>query len=203
MQKIRLDIFLLVTAVLLTTCASFFRIMHDRGNENKRLTSNVTALTSEIHTFKTKDGKQSAEVKTLTLTVSELKEQNEAYVRELKTLDIKARDVKAIQEIGTVSTYSVPLTKYTPDFKEQFRQADSVFNARYHHSDEWINIDVKCWIDTCQANIQVRDSILVIQHAKTRRFLFWTWKKYSGTTTIKNYNPYSSTQQITSITIEK
>jgi len=190
-----LSLFLFI-AVLIIVCLSSELI--NKSSENSRLQSNIKVLTSEVQQFKTKDGKNAAQVKTLTLTTSELKEQNTQLVSELKTMRIKPRDVKNIQQISTEAKYEVQLVKKDTVIY------DTIQAIKYTYTDDWITVNAICPAnDTCTASIVTRDSLLIVLHCKTRKILFWTWKKYSGQATVKNYNPYSEIVSIKNIDIEK
>ncbi|MDR2963465.1 MAG: hypothetical protein LBU90_07540 [Bacteroidales bacterium] len=195
MKYIRLDIFLLITVVLLAGCIGFFRGLIGKSRENARLKNNIEALTSDCLYFVSKDGKNAAEVKSLTLTVSELKAHNAQLAQELATLKIKPKHVHTMAQVSTGAHYTLTLTRDSTVF-------DTITATRYHYANEWIIINALCSGDTCDTEIVTRDSLLVVHHTRVRRFLCFTWNTYSGKTTIKNYNPYSAIQQITSITLK-
>lgn len=187
---------LLFISVLIIVC--LFQELITKNSINKRLQSNIETLTSQVVKFRTSDGKNAAQVKTLTLTTSELKEQNKNLVSELKTMHIKPRDVKNIQQLSTEAKYEIQL------IKKDTVIFDTIQAIKYTYTDDWIAINAICPTnDTCTASIVTRDSLLIIQHSKTRKILFWTWKKYSGQATVKNYNPYSEIISIRNINIEK
>jgi len=167
--------------------------------ENKRLKSNIETLTSEVKHFQTTDNKNAAQVKTLTLTTTELKEQNAQLVSELKTMNIKPREVKNIQQVSTQAQYEVQLVK------KDTLIFDTVQVTTYKYADDWIKFEALCPLtgDTCKAKIVTHDSLLIAQHSKTKKILWWTWKRYSGQATVKNYNPYSQIRSIKNIDIEK
>jgi len=186
-------------AISIVLCFCLLEMLVNAQNEKRRLKSNVETLTSQVVKFRTSDGKNAAQVKTLTLTTSELKEQNTQLVSELKTISVKPRNVKNIQQISTSAKYEVQLVK------KDTMISDTVRAITYKYADNWISIDAVCSQqgDTCTAKIITCDSLLIVQHCKTKKFLFWTWKKYSGQATVKNYNPYSQIRSIRNIDIQK
>lgn len=157
-----------------------------RKNEIKRLESNIKALQTEVVRSKTTDGKNAYTAKAVTLTKSELKE-DKAKRDELKTMNIKPRDVKSMTQATVAAEYNVKLR-------------DTVIDTVvcYRYSDAWVDIN----INDDSASIQTRDSITIVNHAKTKRFLWWTWKKYTGETTVKNYSPYSTITTLVTTNIE-
>ena len=159
--------------------------MRSQSLNIERLESNISAMADEVSRGLSSDNKNTATIKQQTLTKEELKEVLQA---ELKTLDIKARDVKNVTNIITESKVAV--------------QVDTVVKidtlVEYSYKDAWVDIA----INQDSAKIACRDSLLVVNHAKTKRFLWWTWKRYSGKTTIKNYSPYTYIENINSIDVE-
>lgn len=179
----------LVFVALIVTNIVMFKCYNSQRIENERLSSNIEAMRSDIIREISKDGKQTATISQQTLTKSELRE---ILHEELKSMGIKERDVKQVINAGTESVADVPLT---PSVTTE----DTTSKREYKYNDEWIDLCVT----GDSAHIEVRDSLLIANHAKTRRFLWWTWKRYSGKTTIKNYSPYSKITGIESIDIEK
>lgn len=165
--------------VIIAFCLS--KALNAQKADNERLQSNIEALRGEIEKGFSKDGKETTIVKQQTLTKSELKE---IIHEELSSLGIKERDVKQAITIAEKQKVDVHL--------------DSVNVNQIGYKDSWIDITI------CgdSAHISGRDSLLIINHAKTKKFLWWTWKRYSGKTTIKNYSPYSHITGIESIDVE-
>lgn len=154
--------------------------------ENARLSSNIDAMRSEMARGFSKDGKETATIKQQTLTKGELKE---IIHDELKSLNIKERDVKQVIMTGSETKADIALVADTADTTRK----------EYSYSDQWLDLCVT----EDSAHVLVRDSLLIANHAKTRRFLWWTWKRYSGKTTIKNYSPYTRITGMTSIDVEQ
>jgi hypothetical protein len=196
---------IIYTTVLLFLAGVFItgvKNLQRKNDEIKRLKSNIITLTSETRHFTTTDGMTAAETKTLTLTTSELKKENARLVAELNTLQVKARDAKSITNIATTSCYKdIPM------------KADTVFlhdtvKINYDYCDQWISVSVSCrghpdGVPDCIANITTYDSLLIVNHCKTRKFLWWTVKKYTGKVSVKNYNPYSSIVNMQTIDVIK
>ena len=168
-----------------------------KHKENQRLQSNIEVLYSEKKTFQTKDGKNAAQVQTLSHTISELKAHNSQLINEIHTLNIKKRDVNAVQQIGSRANYEITVVRDSIVF-------DTIYKYSYSYSDEWLSFRALCNThDSCKVAIHTHDSLLLVQHSKQRRFLWWTWRKFSDQITVKNYNPYSTIQSITSIILEQ
>lgn len=176
-----------IVALLLGALAWLFhRAMLQQRDEIQRLESNIKALTTEIVRAQSKDGKETATVLQKTLTKAEIRQ---ILHEELSSLGIKERDVKQATTISEESRAEVKLVPVVVH--------DTV--RRYEFDDPWLHISV----NGDSAKVSVFDSILVVNHAKTRKFLWWKWKQYSGKTTIKNYSPYSSIMTIEALQIDE
>ena len=187
-MKIKLFVITLLLLLIWLAFTAFLLSAVRRNNQTiERLESNISAIQSAIVID---TAKHTANVKQQTLTKSELKE---VIHSELKSLNIKERDVN--QAISTQTETRIVVK--TDTVREIIFGRDTTNEYEYH--DNWV--DVQAGKDSIR--IASRDSILIINHAKTRKFLWWTWKKYSGETTVKNYSPYTQIVGMTSIYVEK
>lgn len=190
MDKLKgIAIVLLVIVALVAMNITAFMMYRNQKTESERLKSNIEALRGDIIREISKDSRNTATIQQQTLTKSELKD---IIHEELKSLNIKERDVRQVIVTGSQSKIDVPIDTIVPNDTTPTR-------PEYRYHDKWV--DAK--MDGDSAHIVVRDSLLVANHARTRRFLWWTWKRYTGKTTIKNYSPYSTITSITSIDVEQ
>lgn len=175
-----------ITAAIIATMGIALYFVIDQTRKAKqtieRLQSNIEAMRTDLKRNISTDGKQTAEVKVQTLTKEEIRQ---AMKEELKTLDIKARDVK---NATTLQTQNVAAVKI-----DTIILRDTV--VEYQYRDNWIDLKV----NADSALIACRDCLLIVSHCRTRKFLWWTIRRYSGKTTVKNYSPYSTIQTIESI----
>lgn len=180
--------------ILIVSVICLVKALHKRNVTIERLQYNQTALTESLQSYKTESDLSAFYVKRLTQTVSEFKENNSKLLQRINDANIKIRDLENVVEFNQQAHYKLQLdTIYMVDTIMLTRKAALAY------SDKWINVKV---VDK-QCDITTRDSIIVMNHCKTKKFLWWTWKRYSGQTTIVNANPYSRTQEITTIDIEK
>lgn len=188
MKSKLLKIFSLAIAVLFMFLAIAFLFLSVRNARRtiERLQSNIVAMQSTLERSVSSDGKNVAESKAQTLTYTELKK---AIAEELKTINVKARDVKSVSTIQTNNIANVKT--------DTVIIRDTVVEYRY--SDEWITLR----IDADSAHIACRDCLLVVNHCRTRKFLWWTIRRYSGKTTIKNYSPYSTVKTVEYVETDK
>lgn len=166
----------LIFVILLALLLHGARVLRSQSDEISRLHSNIEAMRADLRTFVTKDGKNAAEAKEKTLTKEEVRD---IFKAELATLDANVRDIKKITILATEKQATVRF--------DTIIQRDTL-PPLYTYEDKWIKLRV----EGDSANIQCFDSLMVVSHAKTKKFLWWTWKRYSGKTTVKSYSPYTT-----------
>lgn len=66
------------------------------------------------------------------------------------------------------------------------------------YSDRWLSFQY----DTA-AHVSMRDTITIVHHAHQRRFLWWTWSKYTGRATAVSSCPYAHIESVNAIDIQK
>lgn len=166
--------------------------------ECERLGHNQEALLDSMTTYVTQNGRHAAEVKRLTLTTHELKEQNRELTNRIKSLGVRRRDIQGVQTVGTLYT-----AHFRPDtvFIYDTLRDTVLYPAPYRvlqYSDEWLQFRFDSMM-----HVSLRDTVIIVQHAKVRRFLFWKWKRYTGRATAVASSPYAHITTLQSIEIEK
>lgn len=172
--------------------------------DKDRYQSNYAAATSEIRRYKTEDNRNVAYVRTQTKTLAELKMENQQLVGELRSMQIKLRDVESV---GAVSSQLEQTAVLTPVVVPDTTAGNKIDTSTYllplietkQYRDEWTNI--KLVGDTI--TFRVVDSLTVVQYAKKRRFLFWTWNKFSGEVAVTNKNPNVTITNVQTINITR
>lgn len=174
-----------ILVLLIGLLLAQLRVLSNQRDEIHRLESNIEAMRSDLSTRLAKDGKKVTESKVQTLTADEIR----GILREeLKSLDVKARDVKNITILADEKSAKIKIDTVI------LRDTLPIYKYR----DRWIDLCV----DGDSADIKVYDSLMIVNYAKTRRFLWWTWKKYSGKTAVKSHNPYSTITTLETIVTE-
>ena len=184
---------LLALATLTFLLVYQIRSCRTKNQTISRLQYNQEALTESIQRYQTESNLQAYYVKQLTQTKSELKETNAQLAQQLKDAKIKLRDLQSATDIAQTAQYV-----FVP---ETIMRIDTLTLSRspaLHYSDGWLTFDM----DTA-VRIETHDSILVAMHCRTRRFLFWTWRRYSGQTTVINRNPHVRIDNIQTTNLEK
>lgn len=165
-----------------------------KNREIDRLRSNQLALTTDLYRYQTADSLQAVRARTTTVTIAELRESNSSLRRNIESLNIKLRDVASAAEIAQSAHYQVPLHDTTVIV---VRDTVTERIAALAYTDRWASV----FIHDRTADIRTRDSLTVVRHTRKRKFLFWTFRRYSGEVTVKNANPYVTIESL--ITIDK
>ena len=197
MARLNIILATLVAVLLLALAACWAAIRH-YGTECDRLAANNAALTDSLGLFRTSDGLRAIQVRRLTLTAQELREQNAELVRRARTAGIRRRDIQAAQVATTAYVATVRPDTVHRQLTSSDTAAPSARAAVLEYSDPWLRLR----LDTA-AHVELYDTVTIIQHVRTRRFLFWTWKRYSGRATAISSSPYAHITTLQSIDIEK
>lgn len=188
----------LLAVFLLAALAVCGTALRHYGTECDRLTANNAALTDSLGVFRTSDGLRALQVRRLTLTTQELRKQNAELVTRARTAGIRRRDIQAAQVATTRYEATIkPDTVYFPEIVRDTIAAPAPPPA-LEYSDPWLRFR----LDTA-AHVSLFDTITIVHHARTRRFLFWTWKRYSGRATAIASSPYAHITTLQSIDIEQ
>lgn len=166
-----------------------------QATEVERLTANQAALSDTLVYYVTQSGRRAYQVRELTQTTAELRETNEGLAGTIRDLRLRLRDVKAAQQITTRAQATfVPCTVYVAAHEAEAPRAALVY------SDPWFRFE----LDTAgRASVLMSDTVTVVRHARRRRFLWWTWSRYSGRTTVAARSPYTHISNIQATTIDE
>jgi len=186
MHRLLFEILVILTLIV-SLCANSIQ-----RSERDRLRGNIEALTENIDYYMTADSVLSARTKRQSLTISELKGQNEQLADEVKAMDIKLKHLQSIQKIEQHTIY-----KFLVDTVIVTDTVTGQPQPQYEYHDEWIDFKMLAGA----VDIETRDSLTVVRYQRTRRFLFWTIKKYTGQVAVTNRNPNAKIVGISEVDI--
>lgn len=180
-----LILFLLLVAAVASVVQS--------GKEIARLKDNQSALMSDVERYRTADSLNAARAKSLTLTIGELKANNSQLADEVKAMGVKLKHLQSVSGVQQVTKYVF--------------QVDTVFvldtlglpQPQYEYHDEWVDFTMIAG----RANIETRDSLVIVRYQKQRRFLWWTWAKQTPEIAVENRNPNATIVGISEISVLK
>ncbi len=161
-----------------------------------RLAANQSALLDSLGVYRTSDGLRAVEVRRLTLTGNELRKSNARLMERINALGVKRRDVQAVQTVGT--EYRVTFVPETVKIYDTLLGITPTTPTALRYSDRWLSFQY----DTA-AHVSMRDTITIVHHAHQRRFLWWTWSKYTGRATAVSSCPYAHIESVNAIDIQK
>lgn len=179
-----LILFLLLVAAVASVVQS--------GKEIARLKSNQSALMSDIEHYRTADSLNAARAKSLTLTIGELKANNSQLADEVKAMGVKLKHLQSVSGVQQVTKYVFQVdTVLVTDTLLPYPQ------EKYEYHDEWIDFSMIAG----RANIETRDSLVIVRYQKQRRFLWWTWAKQTPEIAVENRNPNATIVGISEISV--
>ena len=180
------------------TILSFFALIisvlfnfHQCG-ESDRLRGNISALKGDIEYYMTADSVLAARTKRQSITISELKADNSQLASEVKSLGVKLKHLQSVQKIEQKTEY-----KFLVD---TVIVADTVTGEpveQYEYHDDWIDFRLL----GSEVNIETRDSLTIVRYQRRRKFLFFTFKRYTGQLAVRNANPNAKIVGVSEIDI--
>ncbi|MBO7477520.1 MAG: hypothetical protein J6U04_06255 [Salinivirgaceae bacterium] len=149
-------------------------------NERDRLRSNIEALNDNLDYYMTADSVMVARVKRQTLTIDELKADNNRLADEIKAMNIKLKHLQGATTINQQTRYIfIADTVLVVDTVE--REIEP--SMQYH--DEWIDFKML----GRRVEIETRDSLIVVHYQRRRKFLWFTWARKTPEVAVENRNP--------------
>lgn len=206
LSKFELAVRLVVMAVLLLN-AFFLAVsgwrMRGLSRERDRYRGNVTALLSEVETYRVRDSMSAARVQALELTVKEFERFREEDAALIKSLKGRNRDLSAVNKAQTQTIIEL---QAVPRDTVIIRDSVQVQAVAVHCGDAWYDFDGILTAGEFAGELRNRDSLVIAETVKYRRFLGFLWK----TRKIKDrrmdcvsLNPHTEIMSVEYIFIEK
>lgn len=170
--KIEIGVAVLLAAILLF-CAGQQRRIKQLAAERDRYAGNSAALLSDVETFRVRDSLNAARVQALELTKKEyerFRAEDAALIRELKA---RNRDLAAVNKTQTQTIIEL---RDTPRDTVIIRDSVKIPAMLLHCGDEWYDFDGLLSNNEFTGILVNRDSLLVAETVKYRRFLGFLWK---------------------------
>lgn len=134
---------------------------------------NIEVLTGSVNHYETAAGKKAAEVYALNLTIKELQRYRAADAETIKQLNTRRRDVEAVTGTGTetIVRVEVPVRDSVVFYRDR---VDTVKCVSYRTA--WTDINGCVRDGVFDVSVKIRDSLLVVETVKLKRFLGFLWK---------------------------
>ena len=141
--------------------------------DRDRYKGNTETLLSDVETFRVRDSLNAARVQSLELTVKEYERFRADDAALIKSLKAKNRDLSAANK--TQSETIIELQTIPRD-TVIIRDSVQVPAVAVHCGDEWFDFDGLLTKDTFTGTLVNRDSLLIAETVKYKRFLGFLWK---------------------------
>ena len=172
--------------------------------ERDRYAGNTAALLSDVERYRVRDSLNAARVQSLELTVKEFERFRADDAALIKQLKQRNRDLAAVNK--TQSQTIIDLRAVPRDTVVLVRDSIITPAVAVHCGDMWFDFDGYLTDKEFVGTLKNRDSILLAETVKYRRFLGFLWKtKQIDERTIQavSKNPHTEIMGIEHVIIEK
>lgn len=142
--------------------------------ERDKYRNNTETLLSDVETFRVRDSLSAARVQSLELTIKEyqrFRADDAALIRELKA---KNRDLAAVNKTQSQTIINL---QAIPRDTIVIRDSVQVPAVAVHCGDAWFDFDGVLTPDEFTGTLEHRDSLLLVESVRYKRFLFWKTKR--------------------------
>lgn len=171
-------------------------------HENRRLTQNQTALSSELRHYRTRAGEEAASVHALRLRCSEFERLRAADAARIRDLGVKLRRMESASTLAaqTRVTLHAPLRDSTPAVSAAAPSSGSTSPPvlkrpdtlrRFLWRDPWVTVSGELSRDSVTCRITSHDTLRQVVHRIPRRFLFIRWGTKALRQEIVSSNPHT------------
>ena len=143
--------------------------------ERDRYAGNTAALLSDIERYRVRDSLNAARVQSLELTVKEYERFRADDAALIKQLKQRNRDLSAVNK--TQSQTIIDLRAVPRDTVVLVRDSIITPAVAVHCGDAWYNFDGLLTKDEFTGKMEHRDSLLLVESVRYKRFLWWKTKR--------------------------
>lgn len=171
--KIEIGVAVLLAAILCIVWLQYHKIQQLTGERN-RYKGNTETLLSDVETFKVRDSLNAARVQSLELTIKEYERFRADDAALIKSLKAKNRDLAAVNQ--TQSQTIIDLSAAPRDTVIIVRDSTRIPAVAVHCGDAWFDFDGLLTKDRFTGTLANRDSLVIAETVKYKRFLGFLWK---------------------------
>ena len=172
--KIEIGVAVILAAILLF-CAGQQRRIKQLADERDRYAGNTAALLSDVEHYRVRDSLNAARVQSLELTVKEYERFRADDAALIKQLKQRNRDLAAVNK--TQSQTIIDLQATPVDTVVLVRDSIITPAVAVHCGDAWYNFDGILTKDEFTGKMEHRDSLLLVESVRYKRFLWWKTKR--------------------------
>lgn len=184
--------FLLIIAALAVALATALRSLSEAKDDALRTRASLRSAMGLVRRYVSRDSLNAACRTAQYRTIGELRNERADLVAQIKNLRVRLRDAESVTQMDVRTEYAVRLDTVRVMIHDTARPALA-------YSDKWLTARL---VGDSLA-VTTRDSLTVLLHSRRRRFLFWTWRRYSGAATVVCKNPHSEILGVETVVIEK
>ena len=172
--KIEIGVAVLL-AVILLFCAGQQRRIKQLAAERDRYAGNTAALLSDVERYRVRDSLSAARAQSLELTVKEYERFRADDAELIRSLKQRNRDLAAVNK--TQSQTIIDLRAVPRDTVVLVRDSIITPAVSVHCGDAWYNFDGILTKDEFTGKMEHRDSLLLVESVRYKRFLWWKTKR--------------------------
>ena len=198
--KIEIGVAVLLAAILLI-CAGQHRKIQQLSGERQRLKNNVESLMEDVEKYRVFDSLSAARVIALELSVKEFERYRASDAALIKELQLRNRDLSAINK--TQSETIIELSAIPRD-TVIIRDSIPIEALSVTCGDAWFDFYGIVTPDEFTGTLHNRDSLLLAESVKYKRFLFWKTRKIKDRElNVVSRNPHTEIMSVEHVVIEK
>lgn len=191
----------LVAALLAVIWLQFAALERTRG-ERDRYKGNSVSLLSDVEGYRVRDSLNAVKAKELTLQLSELKKYRQEDAQLIRDLGLKLKNLQSVASIGT----EIRTEFVTTIVRDTIIRAvhDTITAAIINYTDEWLTFRGRLENGQFRGNIVSRDSLLIAENVRYKRFLFWRTRRVkSRDFRVVSKNPHTRIESCEHIIVKK
>ena len=171
-------------------------------SERNRYKENTRTLLVDVNTYKVRDSLNAAKAQDLSLKLSELKKYRQEDAKLIADMEVKLRNLQAVASMVT-ETRTEFITKIVRD--TIFKAVNDTNKAAIiDYEDKWLTFKGRLENGQFRGNIISRDSLLIAENVRYKRFLFWRTKRIkSRDFRVVSKNPHTKIVDCEHIIVEK
>lgn len=200
--KIEIGVAVLLAAILLV-CAGQHRKIQQLIAERGRLKNNVESLMEDVEKYRVFDSLSAARVVALELSIKEFERYRASDAALIKELQLRNRDLSAINK--TQSETIIELSAVPRD-TVIIRDSIPIPAVSVTCGDAWFDFYGILTPDEFTGTLHNRDSLLLAESVKYRRFLGFLWKTkriLNRELDVVSKNPHTEIMSVEHVVIEK
>lgn len=144
-------------------------------DERNRYRENTKSLLVDVNTYKVRDSLNATKAHDLSLELSELKKYRKADSKLIADMGVKLRNLQSLASMGT-ETRTEFVTRVVRDTIIKV-VGDTNTAALIDYEDKWLTFKGRLENGQFRGNIISRDSLLLTENVKYKRFWFWRTKR--------------------------